>query len=947
MGHPVTVADIASRSHFRNVSPGIKTFEGDLRDPDFCARVVRTADVVVHLAANMGGMGTIHEENEAKIYQDNHTITLNILSACVDAGVEKFFYASSACVYPTSLQDGAESDVSLCEHDVWANPPPRPQGLYGLEKISRFHNIYGPYGSWKDGREKVPAALLRKAIVAKLTGKYEVEVWGDGSQRRSFCYIDDAVEGVLKLLDSDCHAPVNIGSEEAICIDDLARKAAEAVGLDLSRLELQHVVGRPVGVASRNSNNSFVEAELGWKPRIGLQEGLTRTAQWIRDEIDRLQETAQGEAERACLLENLGKSSLVRLRPGKHIFALLLPITSRGHASDADPLACLESLRAFAKSLLATTHEEVRCKDPRFSFRVYLAIDHDDEALWDDETNAAERTLRANGVADVVTLKCRLPRGRVCSLWRRCARVAWEQGCDYFVLLGDDVTLHSPRWMATIHSTFLSMSEETGVPLGLGCVAFADTTFPGMPTFPVIHRTHMSIFDGQVVPDVFVNQDGDPFLYQLYRRFGCSRVVDCEIRNCVGGRDDARYEKQHAMDWTFGPLTEATCLVESWLAKDSSYSGGCRKLTVDIIVPCYRVMMGYLDNFLSLKASPSCSVMFIIIIDNRIRVNKTNSGASASRNRGLAESAAEWVLFLDDDVTPARNLLLELEKSIETSPMAAGFVGNAKFPTATTTFTTALHLAGVTYFWDIATKLPECKDVPWGVTANIAARRDINDGVLYDLGFPKTGGGEDIDFCRRKREYVKSRGGDGFVAAPHVTVTHPYWNNGSRSYWRFYGWSKGDGALVKRYPALVYRDVPNSAELLFFSVVASVATAVTAMPSSLRWLGPKFFAAVFVANILHDAYRHLWRDAERTAAIQSTVTGSRWLAAVVESSLIRMFSEWGRVVGLLERGEFGLLFHRFEWFAGVHGDGPRNEERRNNVQRIGLSVALFAVLAGI
>ncbi|KIP05821.1 glycosyltransferase family 2 protein [Phlebiopsis gigantea 11061_1 CR5-6] len=882
MGHPVTVADIASRSHFRNVSPGIETFEGDLRDPDFCARVVRTADIVLHLAANMGGMGTIHEENEAKIYQDNHTITLNILSACVDAGVEKFFYASSACVYPTSLQDGAESDVSLCEHDVWANPPPRPQGLYGLEKlntelviqnyatgnmktyISRFHNIYGPYGSWKDGREKVPAALLRKAIVAKLTGKYEVEVWGDGSQRRSFCYIDDAVEGVLKLLDSDCHVPVNIGSEEAISIDDLARKAAEAVGLDLSRLELQHVVGKPVGVASRNSNNSFVEAELGWKPRIGLQEGLTRTAQWIRDEIDRLQETAQGEAERAGLLENLGESSLVRLRPGKHIFALLLPITSRGHASDADPPACLESLRAFARSLLATTH------------------------------------------------------------------------------------------------------EETGVPLGLGCVAFTDTTFPGMPTFPVIHRTHMSIFDGQVVPDVFVNQDGDPFLYQLYRRFGCSRVVDCEIRNGVGGRDDARYEKQHAMDWTFGPLTEATCLVESWLAKDSSYSGGCRKLTVDIIVPCYRVMMGYLDNFLSLKASPSCSVMFIIIIDNpaspnirqlrekyehrldvRIRVNKTNSGASASRNRGLAESAAEWVLFLDDDVTPARNLLLELEKSIETSPMAAGFVGNAKFPTATTTFTTALHLAGVTYFWDIATKLAECKDVPWGVTANIAARRDINDGVLYDVGFPKTGGGEDIDFCRRKREYVKSRGGDGFVAAPHVTVTHPYWNNGSRSYWRFYGWSKGDGALVKRYPALVYRDIPNSAELLLFSVVASVATAVTAMPSSLRWLGPKFFAAVFVANILHDAYRHLWRDAERTAAIQSTVTGSRWLAAVVESSLIRMFSEWGRVVGLLERGEFGLLFHRFEWFAGVHGDGPRNEERRNNVQRIGLSVALFAVLAGI
>ena len=983
MGHPVAVADVASRSHFRDVPREMKTFEGDLRSPDFCARVVRDVDIVLHFAANMGGMGTIHEQNEAKIYQDNHMMTLNILRACVDAGVEKFFYASSACVYPSSLQDDVESDVSLCEYSVWTNPPPRPQGLYGLDKlntelviqnymtgsmktyIARFHNIYGPHGSWKDGREKVPAALLRKAIAAKLAGEHEMEVWGDGSQRRSFCYIDDAVEGVLKLLDSDCHVPVNIGSEEAVSVDELARMAAEAVGLDLSRLDLQHVHGMPVGVASRKSNNIFVEAKLGWEPRVRLQEGLERTGRWIEEEILRLQEDVRNEVERSCVLGGLGKSSLVRLRPGKHMFALLLPITSRGHPAIAGLPTCLQSLQAFAKSLLATTREDVGGDDPRLSFRIYLAIDHDDSALWEGETNVAERTLRAAGVTDIVTLKCYFPRGRVCSLWRRCARVAWEEGCDYFVLLGDDVTLHSSGWMSSIHSTFLFMSKESEVPFGLGCVAFKDTTFPGMPTFPVVHRTHMCIFDGQIVPDVFVNQDGDPFLYQLYRRFGCSRMVDCEIKNSVGGSDDARYEKQHARDWTFGPLTEATCLVESWLEKDSSYPRGRRKLTVDIVIPCYRVMMDYLHNFLSLKASPTCSVMFIIIVDNpaspnirqlrekyedrldvRIRVNKTNSGASASRNRGLAESAAEWVLFLDDDVTPKKDLLLELEKSIRMSPRAAGFVGNAQFPTATTIFTTALHLAGVTYFWDIATKLPECKDIPWGVTANIAARRDINDGVLYDLGFPKTGGGEDIDFCRRKREYVKSRGGDGFVAAPAMTVTHPYWNNGRRSYWRFYGWSKGDGALVKRYPALVYRDAPNSAELLLLSIVASAAVAVMSMRfdtcKSLRWSGPKFFVAVLVANVLYDSYRHLWRDAGRTTAIKSTIAGSHWFAAVVESSLIRMFSEWGRVVGLLERGELNLLFHRFDWFAGVHGDGPKNEERRNNVQRIGLSVALFA-----
>ncbi|EKM59541.1 glycosyltransferase family 2 protein [Phanerochaete carnosa HHB-10118-sp] len=987
LGHFVKVADLTGRSLLQTSPDEIEVAVGDLRDRGFAYQVVRGADYVLHFAANMGGMGTIHNENEITIYRDNHTMLLNVLQATIDLGVEKFLFASSACVYPESLQRAGQ-DVSLAENNVWADPPPRPQGLYGLEKLCselvilrgippslktytvRFHNIYGPYGSWKDGREKVPAALLRKAVAAKISGDCDIELWGDGTQRRSFCYIDDAVEGVLKLLNSECHDPINIGSEEAVTIRRLAEMAAEAVGLQ--EPSIRSLEGMPLGVASRNSNNAFVRDQIRWEPQICLQEGLRRTGQWIEEEIRRLLPNIEdSKCANSLEVQNLKKSTLLHLRPRGVVFALLLPVTSRrgvgALTKDSSALPCLDSLQDFARTLIETTADDV--SSGKFSYRIYLAIDEDDKPLLEGG-NAAERALRKAGVTEITTLLCNYPRGRVCSLWRDCARRAWKEDCDYFVLMGDDVTLHTPGWMSKIHATFIEMEQETGTPLGLGCVAFEDATFPGMPTFPVVHRMHMEIFDGRVVPDVFVNQDGDPFLYQLYRRFGCSRSVGCEIRNAVGGGDDARYEKEHAKDWTLGALSEATAIVEKFLRNASSTAKPPRRLTVDVIIPCYRVMLPYLDVFLALQASPTCSVMFIIIVDDpnspnirelkakyehrldvRIRINKKNLGASASRNRGLSESAAEWVLFLDDDVTPEQDILVQLEKCIRAHPNAAGFVGNAKFPLARTIFTTAVHLAGVTYFWDIASKMSDSEDVPWGVTANLAARRDVLDGVVYDVTFPKTGGGEDIDYCRSKREYSVSHGGTGFVAAPNVTVTHPYWNSGDRSYWRFYMWAKGDGALVKLYPQFVYLDVPNSAELLLLCFVFSLAT--LAARSWLPVLGSSWLTglqatvSVFTANIVHDCYRHLWRDAERTKTIQTNTVGVRWVLAVLESSLIRMFSEYGRVVGLLGRGDWALLFHRFDWFAGVWGDGPKDEERRNNAQRLSLSLALFALFVAI
>ncbi|KAF5342119.1 hypothetical protein D9611_001291 [Ephemerocybe angulata] len=443
-----------------------------------------------------------------------------------------------------------------------------------------------------------------------------------------------------------------------------------------------------------------------------------------------------------------------------------------------------------------------------------------------------------------------------------------------------------------------------------------------MPTFPVVHRRHMDTFNGEVVPDIFINQDGDPFLFQLYRRWNCSKMIDCRVSNAIGGSVEARYEKSHAKGWTFETLDNAVARLAETLP-------------------------------------PTLSVMFIIIVDDpnspniihlerlfshrvdvRIRVNKSNLGASASRNCGmLEESAADWVHFLDDDIVPDPNLLFEVEKVIRADPTAAGFVGNCQFPVARTMFQAAAHLAGVTYFWDIATKMDT--DLPWGVTANLIFRRK-NDGVEFDLRYPKTGGGEDIDFCMLKREASMKSGGGKLEPAPKVIVTHPWWSEGKRSYWRFYMWSIGDGALVIRFPEATYW-APNTLEAavviipIFLACFLQNLTVRTLVDTVMR-LGIALLA-LLVANVIHDLYRYLVRHPERMRELKLDLKfrGGPWLwAALVEGTFIRIFSECGRLRGVVARKEWDAFGRRFDWFAGRWGKGPRNEERRNNVERVAL-----------
>jgi GDP-D-mannose 3', 5'-epimerase len=267
----------------------------DLRRWENCQRVTAGIDQVYALAADMGGMGYI-SSNHARILHDNALINIHTLEAARTNGVERYLYSSSACVYPEYRQ--SEINVTpLREEDAY---PAQPQDAYGWEKliterlcthyaaeygmetrIVRFHNIFGPLGTWDGGREKAPAALCRKIAIAKLTKTSEIDIWGDGEQTRSFCYIDDCVTGIYKLMQSDYRNPLNLGQDRLISIDGLADIIAGIAGI---RITKKHVPG-PEGVRGRNSDNTRLRQALNWTPEISLEEGLARTYHWVEKQI--------------------------------------------------------------------------------------------------------------------------------------------------------------------------------------------------------------------------------------------------------------------------------------------------------------------------------------------------------------------------------------------------------------------------------------------------------------------------------------------------------------------------------------------------------------------------------------------------------------------------------------------------------------------------------------
>ena len=267
----------------------------DLRRWDNCLQATRNVEEVYALAADMGGMGFI-SAHHAQILYNNSLINLHTLEAARTNNVKRYLYTSSACIYPEYLQEKVDVEP-LKEEDAY---PAQPQDAYGWEKLVseilckhykedygietrtvRFHNIFGEKGTWEGGREKAPAALSRKIALAKLTNNPEIEIWGDGEQTRSFCYITDCVEGIFRLMRSDFSEPLNLGQDRMVTINQLADIISEIAGFEINK---KHIDG-PMGVRGRNSDNTKLREVLDWEPSVSLEEGLAETYQWIEQQV--------------------------------------------------------------------------------------------------------------------------------------------------------------------------------------------------------------------------------------------------------------------------------------------------------------------------------------------------------------------------------------------------------------------------------------------------------------------------------------------------------------------------------------------------------------------------------------------------------------------------------------------------------------------------------------
>jgi nucleoside-diphosphate-sugar epimerase len=274
----------------------------DLRRWESCLQATTGIDHVYHLAANMGGIGFI-EANKAVIVHDNTLINTHMLEAARHNGASRFLYTSSACIYPGYLQ-GSPDVTPLKESDAY---PADAEDGYGWEKLMaerlcrhyhedyglatysvRFHNIFGPLGTYDGGREKSPAAICRKVALA--TDGDEIEVWGDGQQTRSYCYVSDCVEGIYRLMRSDHHEPINLGQDRMVTVDELVEMVAILAGKTIKK---RHDLTKPQGVRGRNADLTLMRSVLGWEPQVSLEQGLAATYSWIKEQLDRIAAVAR------------------------------------------------------------------------------------------------------------------------------------------------------------------------------------------------------------------------------------------------------------------------------------------------------------------------------------------------------------------------------------------------------------------------------------------------------------------------------------------------------------------------------------------------------------------------------------------------------------------------------------------------------------------------------
>ena len=590
-------------------------------------------------------------------------------------------------------------------------------------------------------------------------------------------------------------------------------------------------------------------------------------------------------------------------------WSILIPVHSGGKTY-ADCEALIIGLRDSLLRTVDTSNKPMLIFGVDADDKTYCAKDH--ELL---------RNLFIGFSIDIKVFPEGKYRGKICKIWSALANHAYARhNADFTCLLGDDVVLGTPGWQATFESMFADVSLVRGLPYGAACVAFEDMSFRGFPTFPVIHRWHYETFNCEVLPYQLVNQGGDPYLFELYKRFGTSRfAIGCTLENTIGGlEDDTRYTKERVR-FEADILSDAIVVVQKAVHVKPIQC-------IDVVVPTYRCDIEGLCRITEgLRTSWDAAVSFWIILDNpehprahevltmqsvaqnyqvNVRALNKNYGASAARNYGIGHSNADWIVLIDDDVSPEADLLDAYLGAVMRHPKAIVFVGSTHLPPPNNLLTHAIVASDIPGAYTIAERVA---DPPWGVTANLCVRGRTS-RLRFDLRYPKSGGGEDLDYCAKAARHGR------IVAVPAAKAHHPWWNNGDAgAIFHILGWADGEVLCVgaEALRAHIYLTFPNGVEC------ANLALAVVILVGSLvgTWTQAVLALLIPVTIIVLDIAWHSSRIGFHR--FREPVSSRPWKRTIVRilAALLIMAQEFKRFTVALHASPL-WLFWRVDWHFG-------------------------------
>ncbi len=584
---------------------------------------------------------------------------------------------------------------------------------------------------------------------------------------------------------------------------------------------------------------------------------------------------------------------------------------------------------------------------------------------------------------------------KICQIWASMAEHAWMSGASWVVFLGDDVRVECPFHYRAIYRYFLDNQEKFNLPQTkyFGCPWFDDEGFKGFPTFPIVGREHFHIFGGLIPAEhkhMFVNQDLDPYLQRIYLKFGAAPVLnDVTLTNACGGSDTApaRYYRVPAVGWRERVLENACVAPIQTYLRERYASTVCSRqcmdsaigdrlelmhhqsiVLLDVVIPSYRIELSYLQDLCSIEIPTYMRTTFIIIVDNplklvkmfdpfekispskaasmlemhlvvssgtdnniRVRCNDVNMGASASRNRGIKESAAEYILFLDDDVIPEQDILRkygdQLQYYIGKKEPILGLLGFVQFPRDDnmSVLHAGIFMSYLIFSFEIA-RSNLYSDPAWGVTANILFKKFPN--MTFDTRYAKTGGGEDVDFALR---LSRDNGNLKLKCCPSAKVTHLFWKGGIIQLCKhFFNWANGDSALFNRFDgdSLVYASYLNYVETCFF-LVFPYCMATTSRFFHLCLTG----VGMFACDVLVDMSWNYGTDFHhRLSMLEKEVSIPFAVLAHVLANFYVIVLECGRLGGHLRRGHVRNIGRRFDWHCGQLENSKKHFVQREKVK---------------